>query len=55
MGRLRAVLTQGAGRPDSRQLAELVYGQEKLERLIALKRTYDPENLFRLNHNVPPD
>jgi FAD/FMN-containing dehydrogenase len=31
------------------------YGAEKYDRLKALKRKYDPENLFRLNQNVPPD
>jgi len=39
---------------DPRSLALSVYGPEKLERLIALKRTYDPENIFRLNHNIQP-
>lgn len=31
-----------------------VYGPAKLNRLTALKRRYDPENLFRINHNIPP-
>jgi FAD/FMN-containing dehydrogenase len=39
---------------DVREKALSVYGPAKLERLVAVKRRYDPENLFRINHNIPP-
>lgn len=31
-----------------------IYGSDKLERLIAVKRAWDPQNVFRSNHNIVP-
>ena len=33
----------------------LLYPPETLSRLVEIKRKYDPENLFRRNHNIRPD
>jgi FAD/FMN-containing dehydrogenase len=35
-------------------VARSVYGDRKYERLVALKRAWDPDNSFRLNQNVRP-
>ena len=31
------------------------YGADTFKRLVALKRDYDPTNVFRLNQNISPD
>ena len=31
-----------------------VYGQERYELLARIKKRYDPENIFRINHNISP-
>lgn len=39
---------------DAHRKALAVYGPAKLDRLTAVKRRYDPANLFRINHNILP-
>ena len=39
---------------DSEAMVRAAYPGATWERLAAIKRRYDPANLFRLNHNIPP-
>jgi len=36
------------------EVARTIYGDAKYERLLTLKREWDPDNVFRLNQNVAP-
>jgi FAD/FMN-containing dehydrogenase len=38
---------------DDQDRVRRAYGRNH-ERLVELKRRYDPDNLFRLNHNIDP-
>ncbi|MFI0357610.1 FAD-binding oxidoreductase [Actinomadura sp. 9N407] len=39
---------------EGRTGVQRAYPPEKLARLIPLKNTWDPDNVFHLNHNIPP-
>jgi FAD/FMN-containing dehydrogenase len=39
---------------DDEAAVRSIYGDARYERLAALKRAWDPDNVFRLNHNVRP-
>ena len=41
-------------RPIENLMLRASYGNENYERLLELKRKYDPSNLFRLNQNIAP-
>lgn len=40
--------------PEEASDAVVIYGPERYKRLAGVKKTYDPTNMFRLNHNVVP-
>jgi FAD/FMN-containing dehydrogenase len=40
--------------PDEASDTPAIYGPERYERLAAIKKAYDPANMFRINHNVVP-
>ena len=43
------------GAPDEPiERVRAAYGDANFERLQQVKRRYDPHNLFRFNHNIPP-
>jgi FAD/FMN-containing dehydrogenase len=44
----------GADDSDAHRKALAAYGPTKLARLSEIKRRYDPDNLFRINHNILP-
>jgi hypothetical protein len=38
----------------SEERVRSTYGEEKYDKLVALKDRWDPDNLFRLNQNIKP-
>ena len=43
----------GSGATEPRRV-RTAYSDADYERLAAIKATHDPQNLFRVNHNIPP-
>jgi FAD/FMN-containing dehydrogenase len=50
----RGVYVNSISFDDPAERVREAYGPEKYDRLVALKDRYDPDNVFRLNHNIPP-
>jgi len=49
-----AVYVNYLGEAGDDRMIRSAYGPAKYERLVALKRKYDPTNLFRVNQNISP-
>ena len=58
MGRLEPFTTVGQYVNDAVEsdvgAVRAIYGNEKYDRLVGLKRAYDPDNVFRMNQNIRP-
>jgi hypothetical protein len=50
----RGVYVNFLDQDDGADRVRAAYGQN-YDRLVAVKRTYDPANFFRMNQNIPPD
>lgn len=44
----------GAGQGTTTEELRAIYGPARYDRLAAIKKRYDPRNLFRMNHNIRP-
>ena len=44
----------GQARDEGHERIRAAYGPETYDRLVALKRQYDPSNVFRMNQNIAP-
>jgi len=39
---------------DTPEQVRAIYGAQRYDRLAAIKASYDPHNMFRINHNIFP-